>query len=48
MIHGIKDESSPIADIYRYASDLDAAGKSFELKVHQGQPHEFAIQNGYI
>ncbi|MDD1742342.1 MAG: dienelactone hydrolase family protein [Methanotrichaceae archaeon] len=48
MIHGTKDESSPIADIYRYASDLDAAGKYFELKVYQGQPHGFAIQNGQL
>ncbi|ABN56847.1 MULTISPECIES: dienelactone hydrolase family protein [Methanoculleus] len=43
IIHGTADEASPVADIYRYATDLDAAGKYFELKVYQGEPHGFMI-----
>lgn len=43
IIHGTADEPSPVADIYRYATDLDAAGKYFELKVYQGEPHGFMI-----
>ncbi|WP_243669202.1 dienelactone hydrolase family protein [Methanoculleus chikugoensis] len=39
IIHGTADEASPVADIYRYATELDAAGKYFELKVYQGEPH---------
>lgn len=43
IIHGTADRASPVADIYRYATDLDAAGKYFELKVYQGEPHGFMI-----
>ncbi len=43
IIHGTADEASPVGDIYRYATDLDAAGKYFELKVYQGEPHGFMI-----
>lgn len=43
IIHGTADEASPVTDIYRYATDLDAAGKYFELKVYQGEPHGFMI-----
>ncbi|MCM2466850.1 dienelactone hydrolase family protein [Methanoculleus oceani] len=43
IIHGTADEASPVADIYRYATDLDTAGKYFELKVYQGEPHGFMI-----
>ncbi|MDN5339888.1 MAG: carboxymethylenebutenolidase [Euryarchaeota archaeon] len=43
IIHGTADEASPVSDIYRYATDLDAAGKYFELKVYQGEPHGFMI-----
>ncbi len=46
IIHGTRDEASPVADIYRYAADLDAAGKYFELKVYQGEPHGFMIEEG--
>jgi carboxymethylenebutenolidase len=48
MIHGTKDEPSPIADIYKFATDLDAAEKYFELKVYQGQPHGFMIHNSQL
>ncbi len=48
MIHGTNDQSSPIADIYRYATELNASGKYFELKVYQGQPHGFMIENGQL
>jgi carboxymethylenebutenolidase len=48
IIHGTADSPSPIADIYRYATELDGAGKYFELKVYQGQPHGFMIQNGTL
>lgn len=48
MIHGTHDRSSPIADIYRYATELNASGKYFELKVYQGQPHRFMTENGEL
>lgn len=48
MIHGTHDMPSPIADIYRYATALNASGKYFELKVYQGQPHGFMIENGTL
>lgn len=48
MIHGTNDQFSPIADIYRYATALNTSGKYFELKVYQGQPHGFMIENGEL
>ncbi|MCZ7395861.1 MAG: dienelactone hydrolase family protein [Candidatus Methanoperedens sp.] len=48
MIHGTNDQASPIADIYRYATALNASGKYFELKVYQGEPHGFMIENGTL
>lgn len=48
MIHGTHDQASPIADIYRYATALNASGKYFELKVYQGQPHRFMTENGEL
>ena len=38
------DEACPVAEIYRSAGELDAAGKYFELKVYQGEPHGFMIE----
>lgn len=46
MIHGTHDRPSPIADIYRYAMELNNSGKYFELKVYQGKPHGFMIEEG--
>lgn len=48
MIHGTYDQASPVADIYRYATELNASGKYFELKVYQGKPHGFMIENGQL
>ena len=48
IIHGSADSPSPIADIYRYTEALDAAGKTFELKVYDGQPHGFILENGQL
>jgi len=48
MIHGSRDQPSPIADIYNYSMQLDAADKYFELKVYQGKPHGFMIANGSL
>ena len=48
MIHGTYDQASPVADIYRYATALNASGKYFELKVYQGKPHGFMIENGQL
>ena len=48
MIHGSYDQASPISDIYRYATELNASNKYFELKVYQGQPHGFMVQNGTL
>lgn len=48
MIHGTHDQASKISDIYRYATDLNASGKYFELKVYYGEPHGFMVQNGTL
>ncbi|MBZ0292454.1 MAG: dienelactone hydrolase family protein [Anaerolineae bacterium] len=48
MIHGTADAASPMADIYRYATELDDSGKSFELKVYAGEPHGFMLANGQL
>lgn len=48
IIHGTHDQGSPIADIYRYATALNTSGKYFELKVYQGQPHGFMIDDGEL
>ncbi|NYT05370.1 MAG: dienelactone hydrolase family protein [Methanomicrobiales archaeon] len=48
IIHGSRDQPSPVAGIYQYATDLDAAGRYFELKVYQGEPHGFMIENGEL
>ena len=48
MIHGSRDQASPVASIYNYSMDIDQAGKYFELKVYQGQPHGFMIVNGSL
>lgn len=48
IIHGTRDEPSNITDIYRYAGELDAADKYFELKVYQGEPHGFMIEEGEL
>ncbi len=48
IIHGTRDEPSNISDIYRYAGELDAADKYFELKVYQGEPHGFMIKDGEL
>jgi len=48
MIHGSADQASPIAGIFQYASALQSAGRYFELKVYQGLPHGFMVQNGQL
>jgi carboxymethylenebutenolidase len=48
IIHGTRDEASNVSDIYRYAGELDAADKYFELKVYQGEPHGFMIEDGEL
>lgn len=48
IIHGTSDEASNISDIYTYATELDAANKYFEMKIYQGQPHGFMIENGEL
>lgn len=48
IIHGTEDNPSPIADIYRYATALDDAGKYFELKVYYGEPHGFMLSGGQL
>lgn len=48
MIHGTHDRASKISDIYRYATDLNASGKYFELKVYYGEPHGFMVENGTL
>ncbi len=48
IIHGTKDAASPISEIYRYATALDEEEKYFELKVYQGEPHGFMIEEGEL
>lgn len=48
MIHGSRDQASNITDIYNYTRELDAASRYFELKVYQGKPHGFMVQNGTL
>jgi carboxymethylenebutenolidase len=48
IIHGTADQASNISDIYAYAAELDAAGRYFELKVYQGQPHGFMLEDGEL
>ena len=48
IIHGTRDQPSPIASIYAYAGKLDAANKNFKLSVYQGEPHGFLLQNSRI
>jgi Dienelactone hydrolase and related enzymes len=43
IIHGTRDKISNVTDVYRYAGELDASDKYFELKVYQGEPHGFMI-----
>jgi len=48
IIHGSRDQPSPVAGIYNYSTALDAADKYFEMKVYQGKPHGFMIANGSL
>lgn len=48
VIHGTADQPSPIADIYRYAGELQDAGATFELKVYSGEPHGFMLADGQM
>ncbi len=48
IIHGTQDQASKIADIYKYATELDAAGKYFEMNIYQGEPHGFMLANGEL
>ena len=48
MIHGSADRASPIEGIFQYATALQNAGKYFELKVYEGLPHGFMVQNGQM
>ena len=48
IIHGTYDVPSKIADIYRYAEELNASGRYFEMKVYQGEPHGFMIESGQL
>lgn len=45
VIHGSRDLASDISNIYKYAGELDTADKYFELKVYQGEPHDFMIDD---
>jgi carboxymethylenebutenolidase len=48
IIHGTRDQPSPIAGIYSYAQKLDAVNKVFKLSVYQGEPHGFLLAEGKI
>jgi carboxymethylenebutenolidase len=48
IIHGSRDQASPVRDIFNYSTELDLADKYFEMKEYQGQPHGFMIVNGSL
>lgn len=48
IIHGTDDRPSPIAQIYEYATALDNADKSFELKVYSDESHGFMLVGGQL
>jgi carboxymethylenebutenolidase len=48
IIHGTADQPSPVGTIYEYATALDAAGKVFEMKIYQGEPHGFMLEQGQL
>ena len=48
IIHGTEDQASPIAGIYAYATALQAAKVSFEMKIYAGEPHGFMLQSGQL
>jgi carboxymethylenebutenolidase len=48
IIHGTNDQPSPIANIYKYATALQDAKASFELKVYSGEPHGFMLRSGQL
>lgn len=48
ILHGTADRPSPIADIYEYATQLDAAGKYFEMKIYQAEPHSFVLNGDQL
>jgi len=48
IIHGTEDTASPIAGIYSYATALQTAKATFEMKVYAGEPHGFMIQGGEL
>jgi len=48
MIHGGADKASPVSGIFQYATALQEAGKYFELKVYEGLPHGFMVQEGQL
>jgi carboxymethylenebutenolidase len=48
IIHGTADQPSPIADIFNYATALDAAGADFEMKIYSGEPHGFMLSGGQL
>jgi carboxymethylenebutenolidase len=48
IIHGTRDQASPVEDIFRYAMALDKSNKYFEMKIYQGEPHGFMIEDGQL
>jgi carboxymethylenebutenolidase len=48
IIHGTRDQASPVEDIFRYAMALDRSNKYFEMKIYQGEPHGFMIEDGQL
>lgn len=48
ILHGTRDQPSPVNTIYAYAQKLDAANKPFKLSVYQGEPHSFLLRGGQI
>ncbi|MBC8100891.1 MAG: dienelactone hydrolase family protein [Armatimonadetes bacterium] len=48
VIHGTEDDPSPIAGIYDYATALQNADATFELKIYSDEPHGFMLVGGKL
>ena len=43
IIHGTRDAASPVSEIYRYATAIEATEKYFEVESYYVKPHGFMI-----
>lgn len=46
MLHGGRDERSPVENVYRMGQRLEELGKTYALKVYSGAGHVFTLPDG--